>query len=215
MAVHGRRPTRDQLVGEAFAEHAERMQSLVERASNQDHRHLAEDACSIAWQRLAARPDIEIDEDHNWFKWVYVVAIREQWSLARKANREFSLDQPDRPELGPGGTTQLGRIPALEDTFDQVADREQLRLLKELPLPRRRALFLQATGHSYQEIAALSGLTRTQVNRYVSEGRNRVRQLHREQSGVDLPPNKFHGRGAIARPRRLLARELRPPELDL
>jgi DNA-directed RNA polymerase specialized sigma24 family protein len=49
--------------------------------------------------------------------------------------------------------------------------------LGELKPQERRALLLQAQGYSYAEIRGLTGWTHTKVNRCLSEGRARLREL--------------------------------------
>ena len=44
-------------------------------------------------------------------------------------------------------------------------------------LASRRALVLQAAGHSYKEIAENLGVTYTNVNRRITEGRAELRAL--------------------------------------
>jgi DNA-directed RNA polymerase specialized sigma24 family protein len=41
---------------------------------------------------------------------------------------------------------------------------------------RRRALVLQAAGYSYKEIAEKLGVTYTNVNRHITEGRAELRK---------------------------------------
>lgn len=68
-----------------------------------------------------------------------------------------------------------------EDPADRVLDAEQHRArvahFSQLKAAERRALFLQAGGYRYHEIADLTGSTYTAVNRRLSEGRAHLRQL--------------------------------------
>ena len=50
--------------------------------------------------------------------------------------------------------------------------------LARLKPAERQALGLQACGYDYREIAAITGATRTAVNRRITEGRARARRLH-------------------------------------
>jgi DNA-directed RNA polymerase specialized sigma24 family protein len=52
-----------------------------------------------------------------------------------------------------------------------------LHALKTLKLPERQGLFLKALGYRYHEIAQLTGSTCTAVNRRLTEGRRRLREL--------------------------------------
>src|SRR5919199_4172791 len=58
-----------------------------------------------------------------------------------------------------------------------VEAREALRALAGLRWRRRRVLALRAAGYSYKEIAAKLGVTYTNVNRHVTEGRGELREL--------------------------------------
>ena len=74
----------------------------------------------------------------------------------------------------------LDRVPALADRHDAetaMEAREALRLLAGLRWRRRRVLELQVAGYSYQEIAERLGVTYTNVNRHVTEGRAELRRL--------------------------------------
>lgn len=57
-----------------------------------------------------------------------------------------------------------------------VEVREALRALAGLRWRRRRMLVLRAAGYSYREIAQRLGVTYTNVNRHVTEGRAELRQ---------------------------------------
>jgi DNA-directed RNA polymerase specialized sigma24 family protein len=67
------------------------------------------------------------------------------------------------------------------DLTYQVADRMlQARRLSDLRMIKpqdRQALYLKALGFRYHEIAALLSITYTAVNRRITEGRRRLRQL--------------------------------------
>ena len=61
---------------------------------------------------------------------------------------------------------------------------ERRRAERELPRLKpqeRRALGLLAAGHSYKEICAITGWTYTKVNRCVTEGRRRLRDMEAER----------------------------------
>ncbi|HYY20824.1 MAG TPA: sigma factor-like helix-turn-helix DNA-binding protein [Thermoleophilaceae bacterium] len=58
-----------------------------------------------------------------------------------------------------------------------VEAREALRALAGLRWRRRRVLALRAAGYSYKEIAAKLGVTYTNVNRQLTEGRAELRPL--------------------------------------
>jgi DNA-directed RNA polymerase specialized sigma24 family protein len=60
-----------------------------------------------------------------------------------------------------------------------VEAREALRALAGLRWRRRRVLALRAAGYSNKEIAAKFGVTYTNVNRHVTEGRAELRERQR------------------------------------
>jgi DNA-directed RNA polymerase specialized sigma24 family protein len=97
---------------------------------------------------------------------------RQQWGTR-------PLEVPTRE----GWDTQTGepltlaeRIPAPVGTELSVEAREALRALAGLRWRRRRALNLKLAGFSYGEIMALLGVTYTNVNRHLSEGRAELRE---------------------------------------
>ena len=181
-----RRPpdSRHERIGQAYALHAERLHRVVGRLSSHEHRHLAQDACAFAWQKLVARDDIAVDADERYIGWLFTVARREHWRLARESARDLSLDRPLGVDDGTERDSLVGALRSPAEVQTLTEQMEQLQLLKELPLARRQALLLLGAGHSYAEIGSLMGLSQTQVNRYLSEGRQKVRALHRERSDV-------------------------------
>ena len=92
MAIRRPEVSRGDLIGAAYAEHAERLHRDLSRRSQQQHRDLVDDAFSYAWQRLVVRTDIELDPDRAFLGWVYVAALREQRKLIVERGRELSLD---------------------------------------------------------------------------------------------------------------------------
>ncbi len=50
----------------------------------------ANDGCARAWEKLLARPDVELD--HRGVKWLETVAVREAWRDAGPANEMERLD---------------------------------------------------------------------------------------------------------------------------
>ncbi len=190
-----RRPhdSRQERIGEAFALQAERLHRLVGRLSAPEHRDLAQDACALAWQKLVARDDISIGPDERYLGWLFTVARREHWRLIRESSRDMSLDRPSGLDDGSERDPLVDAIQGPAEVHRIAEQMEQLKLLEELPLPRRQALLLLGAGHSYAEIGSLMGLSQTQVNRYLAEGRKKVRDLDRERSDV-APPGLSRGR---------------------
>jgi RNA polymerase sigma factor (sigma-70 family) len=107
--------------------------------------------------------------------WMQVVTRRE--ALAVRRSRERLLGPGDDDHADP-----LDRIVCDEPgPQERLERREQLaaaaRLLLELKPQERLALILQAHGYSYAEICQLCGWTYTKVNRCLTEGRARLREL--------------------------------------
>jgi len=158
----------------ATGDHTSKVNRLYEREANhviatvrrQIHSALdvAEDACSFAWLTLLRRPDVDPD-DPRTFSWLVTVAVREGW---RMAAREHGVSLDDEAIAEPAGST---------DVESQAIARDELALLDQLNENQRKALVAAAAGLSYDEIAAFYGKTRTWVNRHLTEGRMRLRQL--------------------------------------
>jgi len=63
---------------------------------------------------------------------------------------------------------------SLEQTLEA---REALRVVAALKPKQRDTLALGVAGHSYREIEQIRGVTNTNVNRHMSEGRAAARRL--------------------------------------
>jgi DNA-directed RNA polymerase specialized sigma24 family protein len=98
--------------------------------------------------------------------WLRVVARHEVWRLMERLNRE---------PLSDGLRVQEAPDPhSLELAMEA---REALGILAALGTRQRETLTLEAAGHSYAEIQRIRGVTYTNVNRHMSEGRARARVL--------------------------------------
>jgi len=146
-----------------YTEHHATLQRHIAHRVNAP-RALIEDACQTAWTKLAARQDIALDSDRAR-GWLYTVALREAWALAG----ERQLTDPLPHWLGQADDD----VPA--EALARITDLERLALLNTLKPTEREALILQASGHSYQQIAQATGASYTAVNRRVREGRARLR----------------------------------------
>jgi RNA polymerase sigma factor (sigma-70 family) len=127
-----------------------------------------EDACQFAWSRLvyhAARIDQE-----TVLRWLARTAVREAVRLARRDQRELSLEaevehgdqaEPVSPAPGPPEQAEL---------------REKLELIRILRPRQRRYLLLRAAGYSRAEVVEREpGLTRRTLERQLLRGRERLR----------------------------------------
>jgi RNA polymerase sigma factor (sigma-70 family) len=133
-----------------------------------------EDACAYAWLALVRRTDVTLDA--RGLNWLITVAVREAWQLGDPPEMPvgaFLSDPEDTREVGePSGlwSDPLDRVLALE------LQRERVAAFATLKPRERRELLLKAAGYRYHEIAALTGTTYTAVNRYLREGRARLRR---------------------------------------
>jgi DNA-directed RNA polymerase specialized sigma24 family protein len=97
--------------------------------------------------------------------------VRQQWGTC-------PLEEPTS-EGWDGQTgeplTLAERIPAPVDTELAVEAREALRALPGLRWRPRRVLALKLAGFSYHDIMEFLGVTYTNVNRHLSEGRAELR----------------------------------------
>jgi len=170
-------------VARFYTEHADLLRNLVARRVHTTAATI-EDACQNAWAILLAHP--EIDLDHRGLRWLTTVAIREAWQHAR-STIDLHILPPDL-DLEPDDLDELSESagPA-SDPVDIVVARDQhqqrVEAFTALKPREREALWLHAMGHSYQEIAALTGSTYTATNRRITEGRVRLRQLEQQQGG--------------------------------
>ena len=104
----------------------------------------------------------------------YVVALHEGFRLLRVQRRE----------LIEGSTSEgSGRPPLAERIVDPrspglaLEAKQALETLASLKRRQRDTLALRVSGYSYREIQAIRGVTYTNVNRHVSEGRAAARRL--------------------------------------
>jgi RNA polymerase sigma factor (sigma-70 family) len=138
---------------------------------------LAEDACAHAWLQLCrTQPGRE-----NVIGWLRVVALHEGFRLLRQAGREPLAEEVSRQDRGAEGG---GQAVPLEELVEAPVDvelafeaREALRALSALRWRRRRVLVLRLAGYTYKEMAEKLGVTYTNVNRHVTEGRAELRGL--------------------------------------
>jgi RNA polymerase sigma factor (sigma-70 family) len=159
---------------ELFRAHHERLLRLVGRDTGATPT-LAEDACCFAWLQLLSHQPERV----RIVGWLRVVARHEALRLQRQQWRCLPLDAPTMERQG-GQTgerlTLADQIPAPVDVELAVEAREALRALAGLRRRRRRALELKLAGFSYREIMELLGVTYTNVNRQLSEGRAELRR---------------------------------------
>jgi len=160
---------------ELIAREGERLRRAARRYS------LCEDDAEDAYQRaleilLTKAPT---QQPRELLAWTMTVVKHE--ALAVRGAREKLLGRvPARGEEPDGDWwTRLpakaaGPLEQLERQEEIARSREAIRALKPA---ERRALALLAEGYSYAEIGALTGFSRSKVNRCVAEGRERFRRI--------------------------------------
>jgi RNA polymerase sigma factor (sigma-70 family) len=150
-----------------FAAYQPRLLRAVRATVNTSEANV-EEACATAWAILLRR---QPDREGNVLGWLCTTAIRTAIRLDRSDRRHVALvddgDEGGRLEVAGGVEPER-----------ELAAREALRSLAAvLPARQRRVLGLFASGHSYSEIAALTGDTRRTVERQLMRAKARVRIL--------------------------------------
>ena len=181
-APDGSPADRTRQISDFYAAHAHRLLALVGSKTGAPTEAVA-DACQSAWGTLLRRPDINLDA--RGLGWLTVVAVHEvhhQWrdrrrnlpmgALSLGTGEPGELDEP--AATGGAGVEELAT--AHLEHAERVAD------LAALKPAERTALYLQALGYRYREIAALTDASYTAVNRRLTEGRARLRRTARERN---------------------------------
>jgi RNA polymerase sigma factor (sigma-70 family) len=168
-----------------YARYADQLRRAIRRKTCGLDDALVDDACAFAWEQLLRRPYIDL-QHHSAYSWVYKVALRRAWRLAR-------LERRLAPAGGLTGLDEDGPEPAGSDIdlVDLVADRvEQATLremLRDLHWRERRELLLYAHGLSYEEIAAVTGTSYTAVNRWLARGKKALRDARTRRNAGWTP----------------------------
>jgi DNA-directed RNA polymerase specialized sigma24 family protein len=167
-------PARRRALEAFYAAHHRRLTRAVFSRARGIGDDAIDDACAHAWLMLVRRADVTLDA--RGLHWLVTVAVYEAWRLggAREVPVGAFLPDPDntheRAEPAGPWSDPLERVLALELQCERVAAFATLK-------PReRRELFLKAACYRYHEIMALTGTTYTAVNRYLTEGRARLRR---------------------------------------
>lgn len=150
-------------VGELYGLLARRLEQIV-RMDVHAPDAVIEDACQFAWSRLWHHR--ERVQPESVMSWLVRTAVHEAFKLLRRAGRELSLEEAGEPLL------RLGATPS-----EMIECRERLAGLGRLPERQQRAVWLQALGLNYAEIAAREACTVRTVERQLLRARQRIRQL--------------------------------------
>src|SRR5688572_11936820 len=152
----------EELILRAVAAHAESLLRTARRHS------ICPDDAQDAYQRtleiFMSRAD-RLDPDRV-AGWLHVVVKREAQAIYRARKRSVTASEMDIDDH------EAVRQPSTEDRMlssDLV--RRSAEALQRLKPQELRALWLKAEGHSYNEIAAITGWSYTKVNRCLTEGR--------------------------------------------
>jgi len=143
-----------------------------------ERRQDAEDALGDACLQFLLRFQGGSDDDAR--RWMLVVVKRCAWGIARQRRERRAVVEEvpaERRGAGPGVVpVSEGRGPEeLVEAGEEVA--AFAGALATLKTDERRAVMLLALGHTYAEIGARYGWTRSKVNRSLADGRARLRGL--------------------------------------
>lgn len=160
--------TPEAAVGELYRGLGRRLEQIV-RADVGAPEPVVEDACQFAWGGLLAqatriRAEVALS-------WLATTAVREARRLMRTRERDAPLGDRGANDAEPT------RPATSAETATLVEDREQLRLMRQLPERQQRILWLHALGLSYEEISAYTGDSVRTVERQLLRGRRRIREL--------------------------------------
>jgi DNA-directed RNA polymerase specialized sigma24 family protein len=169
---------RRQALAAFYATHHRHVQAAVHYRARQADDAIIADACAIAWLKLVRRPDITLDG--NGAAWLKTTAAREAWRLMDRGAEilagVFLTNPDDADELAEPATLDGDPVAA---AINHETQRERVEQFATLKARERRDLVLNAGGYTYHEIATLTGSSYTAVNRRISEGRARLRPVHR------------------------------------
>ena len=171
------RDAAEELILRVVAEHAE---SLLRAARQHSICHDdAQDAYQRTLEIFMARAD-RLDPSRV-VGWLHVVVKHEAQAICRSRKKLLGASEID-PD-----SHEERRLPSLDDRVvsKDVVSRaaEALQRLKPQEL---RAVWLKAEGHSYNEIAAITGWSYTKVNRCLTEGRRRfLERFEAIESGAE------------------------------
>lgn len=149
---------------QAYREHDHAMRRLLTRTFPSAE-GLVDDAVSEAWVIVAGR--FEHVRPESFGGYLYTVARHELIRLAKRAKRQTPVEPSDLDALVGGHE---------DDYVSRIHARERAQAVMALLRPReQRAAVGIALGLSYDQLAAATGTTFTNVNKHLSRGRARAR----------------------------------------
>jgi len=150
-------------VAELYGRMARRLEQIV-RGDVRAPDAVIEDACQFAWSRLWHHRDRVHRE--SVMTWLVRTAVHEAFKLLRRDGRDLSLEATDETLL------RLQAAPA-----ELIERRERLAELRGLSERQQRAVWMQALGWNYAEIAGREQCTVRTVERQLLRARQRIREL--------------------------------------
>jgi RNA polymerase sigma factor (sigma-70 family) len=138
----------------------------------------ADDALQRALEILLVKAPTE--DPRELIRWTQTVVKHE--ALAIRRDRERILSGPAAATPEPGREDWVALLPSKADGPPERAERQETiarsrEALQTLKPQELRALTLLAEGYSYKEIGAITGYSRTKINRCLAEGREKFRSV--------------------------------------
>lgn len=138
----------------------------------------AEDAYQRALEILLTKAPT--DRARDLLAWTTTVVKHEALAVRRDRERLLGRARPvgdggeDRDPVARAASPAAGPLERLERREEIARSREAIRALKPA---ERQTLALLGEGYSYAEIGAITGFSKTKVNRSLAEGRERFRRI--------------------------------------
>jgi RNA polymerase sigma-70 factor (ECF subfamily) len=156
-----------------FVELIEKHQGILHRICSvyaghaHDRQDLFQDMVLQLWRSFAS-----FRKQSSFATWMYRVALNTALFQRRRASR--------RPDLTQGGDAEIAARPVTAQVPDEGV--ELLRVcIRELPTLDRAIVLLQLEGHSYEEIAEITGLSRNNVSVRLVRLKDRLRRALEER----------------------------------
>lgn len=172
-APSARRQRVNTLATELYAQHYRRLLAISTR--NSPSPEDAEEALQDTFALFINHFDPSSDAPP--LAWLTLTLKRRCWATYR--HQRVLAIQPLSPGTGPQAHTTEGNSQRpLQELAEATHDAKNMRkAFAQLKPAEQRALSMLAIGYSYKEIAQRTGWTYTKVNRCITEGRARLRQL--------------------------------------
>lgn len=129
-----------------------------------------QDACAIAWTKLARRPDIDLTVRPRVVGWLRTVAVHEAWHLEQQDRRHSPLNLDAE-------CLQDALLDPV-DPQDRIIGLERMRyVLQTMPPRQLEAFMLHLAGYTYSDIAHRLNVTLRVVNRRMVRARAHIREV--------------------------------------